>query len=233
MHNSEWYCRAAYFELIDGNETLQNSVPAPPRRPRLSCNELDYRMVDGETFEEVMKSTANELIAKNITFPVSNLTGTALATGEGVYRIKCLKDRKSLTVSGNCFTANDCPFQLWSDANDQNMRFEIRKIPLGFGYIIKVKNTNKVLDVSGYSANNGALLKTYDMHPVLNPLGDNQVWYLMHLGNNRYVIQNQFSRKVLDADNPATNTNGCRVMQWSYRENAENQIWILDKMGEL
>ena len=232
MHNSEWYCRAAYFELIDGQENLQNSLPAPPPVPVAYCSDLDYRLINGERLENVLLEQGLALLRANFSVPVENLLGTALPNGEGVYRIRCAQGLKSLTVSGNCYTRNDCPFQLWSDANDENMRFEIRKI-IGFGYILKVKNINKVLDLSDYSRENGTVLKTYDPHLIVNPLGDNQVWYLIHLGNNRFVIQNQHSRKVVDADSPATSNNGCRVMQWRFRENAENQIWILDKVGEL
>jgi hypothetical protein len=51
------------------------------------------------------------------------------------------------------------------------------------------------------------------------------------VGGNRYVLQNEKSKKVLDADSPRTNTNGCEVMQWDYRHNALNQVWVFEKVN--
>jgi hypothetical protein len=109
------------------------------------------------------------------------------------------------------------------------MRFEVRKS--GLGYSIKLKGTNKVLDVKDMSFDNGARMQLWGQH-LIPVVPNNQIWYLLTAGTgNRFVLQNERSRKVLDADNPNTGNNGCEVMQWEYWQASQNQIWIFEKIN--
>jgi hypothetical protein len=233
FHNTEWYARSAYFELTDNNEAIKASIPNCPPLPLKSCNkDIDYRLANGETMTDIMASVTGDLlnrITRNITAAVQNITGNALPDGEGTYRIRCVQGGKTLGVAANCNYSDGCRFILRDDDGTNRMRFEVRKS--GLGYSIKLKGTNKVLDVKDMSFDNGARMQLWGQH-LIPVVPNNQIWYLLTAGTgNRFVLQNERSRKVLDADNPNTGNNGCEVMQWEYWQASQNQIWIFEKIN--
>ncbi len=235
MHNTHWYARAAYFELTENNPSMIAKVPASPARPTLACNALDNRRADDGTLIQSLENDFRDLAAdilNNIRIVAGtlagNISGAVLAQGEGTYKITCLQGGKTLNIPGRCDNQNGCKAILYTDDGGNNARFEIRRSTLGF--VLKVKSGGKALDVPDRSAANGARLQVWDENgvPVLQ---NNQLWLLHNLGGNRYVLQNVHSGKVMDADSPRTSENGCEIMQWDYRRNARNQVWVLEKTG--
>ena len=121
---------------------------------------------------------------------------------------------------------------LWgTTAKDNNELFTIFKYGIGYGIKVEAPDTEKVLDVTGMSTANNASVKTYDKH-ILPVIPNNQIWYFHQIGTtNRYIIQNERSGKVLEADNANTGNPGCGVRQNPYKDRALNQIWVLEKVN--
>ncbi len=232
FHNSEWYARAAYLELTDNNNALKSTIPDCPQRPKVACLEdYHYKLADGMTAVEIAEAALLDItnkIANTIGVVSANITGNALVTGTGTYKITCLKDGKNLAVQGTSGN-NGRRLILWQEDNGNNMRFEVFK--KGAGYGLKMKGTNRVIDVIDGNVDNGARIQIWDNNLTSLPFQNNQIWYLYPVGGNRYVLQNEKSKKVLDADSPRTGENGCEIMQWDYRKNATNQVWVFEKVG--
>jgi hypothetical protein len=232
-HNTHWYARAAYNELTASDAAAISKVPAPPAKPTQSCNSFDYDRVNNKSPLEIARETITNIaadIAHNISVVAGNIAEGIRNTNLAghTYKISCLKGGKSLALPGRCDDQDGCPLQLWDDDGGHNMRFEVFQYGLGLGF--KVKNTSKVLDVLLESIFNGAEIKTYGQHPFFplpgNVTPNNQIFFLHKVGNNKYVIQNERSGKVLDANTRETGINGCAVQQWTYTPGAENQTWV-------
>ena len=232
FHNSEWYARAAYLQLTENNEAIKSSIPNCPPRPKMGClADYHYKLADGMSVTEIANEALTDItnqISHTIGVVAANITGSALKTGTGTYKITCLKDGKNLAVSGTS-GANGRRLILWQEDGGNNMRFEVFK--KGAGYGLRMKGTNRVLDVIDGGVNNGDRIQIWDNNLTSLPLQNNQIWYLYPVGGNRYVLQNEKSKKVLDADNPNTGANGCEVMQWDYRQGARNQVWVFEKIS--
>lgn len=99
----------------------------------------------------------------------------------------------------------------------------VTEITLGSNYRIINKMSGKVLDLSGYSTENGARVQQWDYVG-----GANQHW---NISANAHGVQIKptHSWKCLDVPNGATN-NGTRVQQWDCANN-NNQRFILTNKG--
>jgi parallel beta-helix repeat protein len=87
-------------------------------------------------------------------------------------------------------------------------------------YKVVNKNSGKVLDVTGISSNNGALIQQYDYLG-----GNNQQWQLTAVNGNYFEVVNRNSGKVLDVQGVSVN-NGALIQQYDYLGGA-NQQWQL------
>jgi len=94
-----------------------------------------------------------------------------------------------------------------------------------------MKGTNRVLDVIDGSNNNGTRIQIWDDNLTSLPFQNNQIWYFQNVGGNRYVLQNEKSKKVLEAQGNNTNSNGCVVMQNEFRDDALSQVWVFEKVN--
>ncbi len=168
--------------------------------------------------------TSPEEVVTQITYEVETLLANASgnAVANGTYFLRCERGGKLLDVSASCDGENQCKTQLWSlGQSAKNNKFSIYKSE-GVGY--RIKNQGKFLEVDFWRANqNGVNPWMMGYAPV-----PQQDWLFYEVGENRYVIRNVLSGKVLDAKNSCTNQNGCKVQQWNAVSNDMSQVWILD-----
>ena len=94
-------------------------------------------------------------------------------------------------------------------------------MPAGGGYYAIMNNQSSlVLDVTGASTANGALVQQY-----ASLSGANQQWQLVPLDGGYYEVVNRASGKVLDVIG-ASSVSGTNIQQWAYLGSA-NQQWQL------
>jgi hypothetical protein len=55
------------------------------------------------------------------------------------------------------------------------------------------------------------------------------VWRFYKVKDDRYVIVNEASGKVLDVKGGCAAQDGCLVRQWQGRDSDPTQVWILEK----
>lgn len=94
----------------------------------------------------------------------------------------------------------------------------------GGRYYIVNESSGKVLDVSGYSSDDGAVV-----HQWPNLSAQNQQWDVTDLGNGSWSIRAVHSNKSLDVSGWSTN-DGAAIHQWSYTGYV-NQQWKIDNAG--
>lgn len=183
------------------------------------------REISKEAGDAADKATeAVENISFNINSLLSNVNGTAVP--EGKYYIRLLKGRKYLDVSGSCADENGCKVQLWSlGQSKSNNIFDIKKQAVG--YTIKSGGKFLEIDANTLMANNGRV-QMWEANALGGHL-PNQVWLFFKVADNKYVIRNVASLKVLDANDDCTGENGCRVKQYDGQSNDATQVWVLEK----
>ncbi len=99
------------------------------------------------------------------------------------------------------------------------------ELPVSGGrYYIVNESSGKVLDVSGYSSEDGAAVNQWS-----NLSAFNQQWDVTALGNGSWSIRPAHSKKSLDVSG-WSKKDGTSVYQWSYTGYA-NQQWRLDDAG--
>lgn len=233
FHQQNWYMQATNKQL---SQAEKNDLPICIRVPDntyLGCQSgldiaraVDYRNPVGQTLNKMVELVDD--ITNTIGVLAQNITGAALTTGVGLYKITCMKDGKNLAVTGTN-GQNGRLMILWQEDGGNNMRFEVFK--KGAAYGIKMRGTNRVLDVVDGSNNNGARIQIWDDNITSLPFQNNQIWYFHNVGGNRYVLQNEKSRKVLEAQSDNTNSNGCVVMQNGFKNNALSQVWVFEKIN--
>lgn len=86
-------------------------------------------------------------------------------------------------------------------------------------FLIKNEKTNQVLDVLDESKADGAPLGQWE-----DLGGDNQLWTLIHIGNNRYKIRNKLSEKFVSVMDSHSIQLGAPIIQRS-DETSESQQW--------
>lgn len=168
--------------------------------------------------------TSPEEAVTQITYEVETLLANASgnAVTNGTYFLRCESGGKLLDVSGSCDGQDRCKTQLWSiGQSPKNNRFQIYKSE-GIGY--RIKNQEKFVEVDFWNAN------TNGVTPWMMGYGPfpQQDWVFYEVAENRYVIRNVLSGKVLDAKNSCTNENGCKVQQWNPVSNDMSQVWRLE-----
>lgn len=127
------------------------------------------------------------------------------------------------------WTENDSRAQIWSF-------IAVNAVDDGWYTIHSTLNTQKVLDVSGGSYNNGANIQLWRANN-----SDAQRWYIFSLGNGYYTIINGASNKVLTANGstatPGTNVNqqtgvGASSQRWRFTI-TDGQFTFVNESGEV
>ncbi len=137
---------------------------------------------------------------------------------------------KALDVT-NFSTAHGTLIQQWQYAATQNQQWQLipamtANAPRGNGNFgipsdyttIVNRLSGKVLDVTNFSTDGGALIQQWDSANTTN-----QEWQLVAVDSTYYKILSRLSGKVLDVQNFST-ADGAPVQQWDY-EQSENQLW--------
>ena len=83
---------------------------------------------------------------------------------------------------------------------------------------MRAVHSGKVLDVSGWSADNGAPIVQWDWHG-----GNNQRFWIDDVGGDLFALRSVHSGKVLDVDGFSTDR-GARIIQWDWH-GGNNQRW--------
>lgn len=155
----------------------------------------------------------------------SSLPGVANVT-DGWYYLRQERGGKYLDVSGSCHGENACKLQLWDiGASIYNNVFYIKRQGSASEYrIMNRKNGDRYVEIDWWNSGaNGRQLWVYNWSVT-----PNQIWTLHRVADNRYVIKNMHSGKVLAAKSSCAGTNGCAVGQWSVSPGNLSQVWILE-----
>ncbi|MBO3697337.1 RICIN domain-containing protein [Roseivirga sp. E12] len=95
----------------------------------------------------------------------------------------------------------------------------------GVAFYIQSVGSGGVLDISGYSKDNGGNLHQWEFTGA-----DNQKFIFKDAGDGTYFIQGVQSRKYLDIEGSSTNS-GANIHQWQFNGN-NNQRWIVEQVGD-
>ncbi len=248
-HHQHWYLNAAYRQL---SSTEKSKMPVPLDYNKIAnnnCSAADF--AKAENTQNLFNTLVTEplVLITNIindgidavadfshdfTNYLDEFTSNPLPDNySGYYRIKNLHTGKYLSVAGRCNGRNGFGFMQWSgNGVGENAIFRIEKYELGglnFGYSLRLKNTNAVVDVDGWHVNDNIQLQTWSKNWPGTP---NQAWVFKKVGNNamHFVIQNKLSRKVMDIRGDYT-VNGKAVVQHGYVKNRAPQVWVLEKVN--
>lgn len=150
--------------------------------------------------------------------------------GNGYYYIKSACNGLYLDVSYGCsdngnniqvYTGNGSEAQKFKFVKTQTIMGE-KSLKEGYYIINTALKTNKVIDISAASKNNGANVQIWD-----NANAKQQMFKITYDGSGCYTIRNVNSKKVLDVAG-AGKTNGTNV--WQYDANkTEAQNWMIKK----
>ncbi len=113
----------------------------------------------------------------------------------------------------------------FSSNSGNNQQWQISPTDSGY-YTITSRSTGNVLDVSGGSHDNGAVILQYPKHG-----GPNQQWQFVPTDNGYFQIINRDSGKVADVKEVST-ANGAGIWQWEYAGGL-NQQWKLVAVGSV
>jgi hypothetical protein len=241
-HHPTWYLRAAYNQLTSPEK---NEMPAMLLSPTTKCEACDNATVNRGNSNNITENIINNGLAlgkeivdagvelvHNIGNLLNSFTANQLDPNyEGFYKIKNLYSGRYLCVKGSCDGDNGCGFMQWDDVGD-NGKFKIEQYEIGglhFGYSIKLKGTNTVVDVDSWNSDKNIQLQTWSKNTVPTP---NQAWGFYKIGNsgNKYIIQSKVSGKVMDLTHPHFE-NGRPIKQRGYSQNRLPQVWILEKVN--
>ena len=187
-HHSQWYARAAYFELIDNQPSLNSKIPEAPPTPTEFCSPVDKLLGDN---------------ASNI---IQSFFGIDQDMEAGTYYIMNAKTRKYLNIKAGETNSDGRPFRMGSLNNSNRFKWKVENIPAGVlgGYVIKCKSGSKVIDADRSNvgeANSG--VQTWSRLPaIVGILRNHQEWEIERLDNGKFhiknMLNNQYILKALD-----------------------------------
>ena len=117
--------------------------------------------------------------------------------------------------AGELYLGSNNPQKIVTSSQD-----EFALVPDG-NYFVRVRHSQKYLEVSGSSQNNGATIQQSSYTGAAN-----QQWEVKNIGGNQYMLTCVNSGKVLDVQAFGT-TDGSNVHQWT-NNNTSNQKWIIE-----
>lgn len=198
------------------NETTAQNPPLAPTNLTATSGDQTVSL----TWNEVAEADSYQLrrsTSPNSGYSVvaSNISQTSFVDQQvtnGIqyyYRVRAVNQAGN---SGNSNTASATP-QADSNPNDGD-------IESGSTYIIRNRGSDRVMDVSGISQDNGARIQQWGASG-----GDNQSFIVENIGGNEYKITAVHSNKVLDLVNGSLQ-NGAEIQQYDSFDNV-NQRWQL------
>ena len=95
----------------------------------------------------------------------------------------------------------------------------------GVAFYIQSVASGGLLDINGYSTQNGGNLQQWEFTGA-----DNQKFIFKDAGDGTYFIQAVQSGKYIDIEGPSTNS-GANVHQWQFNGN-NSQRWIVEQVGD-
>lgn len=214
LHHTNWYARAAYFELIDHHPELANKLPAAPPKPTLACSFIDDQIVGG-----------------NESFGAS-LVGGHEDIEEGTYYIMNGKSLRYLDVPNSITDQNGSRVEVGTlSSSKTNAQWKVRKVQgaLVGGYTIQLVKDGKYIDADLFSVNNNGC-KVQLWGRSISPDKRNQEWYIQRLDNGRFRVKNVMnSSKLLHISSGSAATNGADI---TLHENLgqKNQEWFFVRM---
>jgi hypothetical protein len=214
LHHTNWYARAAYFELIDHNPEMASKVPSAPAKPQPFCSFIDDMIVGGE------QSLG------------ASLVGGSEHIEEGTYYIMNGKSLKYLTVPSSVTDQNGTVVEVGNPAsNRKNAQWRVKKAPgaLVGGYTIQLVQDLKYLDADLFKVNDdGCKVQLYSRS--ISPDKRNQEWYVERLNNGRFRIKNVMnSSKLLHISSSSAATNGANTTL-NKSLSQRNQEWFFVKV---
>jgi hypothetical protein len=210
LHHTNWYARAAYFELIDQNPELATKLPSAPPKPTLACTFIDDLIVGG-----------NESIG-------ASLVGGSEDIEEGTYYIMNGKSLKYMTVPNSVTDQNGSHVEIGSlSTSKTNAQWRVKKIQGAIvgGYTIQLVKDSKYLDADFFCVNNNGC-KVQLWERSINPDKRNQEWYIQRLDNGRFRVKNVMnSVKLLHISSTAADNIGSDITL-NESLSQKNQEWF-------
>jgi len=235
FHYPHWYLNAAYAQL---GRREKARVPHPVGLPNVGefyrpCGPLDVlrgqrnpvaAAADAAAGAAAAAQDAIETVAYSAGQLLANATGAAVA--EGVYFLRSVRDGKHVEVRYGCMDDNGCGVQRGGlGKTTRNNEFVVRKQGLGY----TIRNGSRFVEIDADDLfDNGGRVQVWEAN-LFGGHAPNQVWHFHRVRDNRYVIVNEASGKVLDARDACGDADGCRVRQWTARDSDPAQVWILEK----
>lgn len=214
LHHTNWYARAAFFELIDHHPELTSKLPAAPPKPTSFCSFIDDEIVGG-----------NESLG-------AALVGGSEDIEEGNYYIMNGKSLKYLNVPNSVTDQNGSRVEIGNlSSSKRNAQWKVRKVQGAIvgGYTIQLVKDSKFLDADFFSvSDNGCKVQLWSRS--LSPDKRNQEWFVERLNNGRYKVENVMnSSKVLHISSGSAATNGADITLHS-KLSQKNQEWFFVKI---
>ena len=184
LHHTNWYARAAYFEVIDGAPHLRNQLPNAPRKPTHLCSVIDNSIVSGSSNIIVSLFGGNE----------------DLEEGD-YYIINAAKPQKGyLSIPSNLTDQDGVSVSVRSYGNSAvGKKWRVRKVAgvLG-GYTIQCKTGSKYLeaDMSRLMPYTNNKVQIWNRLGIVVPR-THQEWYIQRLEDGTYRIKNIRDNKYL------------------------------------
>ena len=244
-HHPLWYLQAAYNQLSTAQKA---KMPTPLAIPDPNAEACDYLAVNrgktanplqqaGTVVTETVTAVANTIqeIAYQAGNIISNITGTAITDGD--YYIRLYPSTSNLYMNDTEGMENGGGVRLTTAKH----KVKIMRTGAG-GYVIRF-GTKTVSGWLGSTETRDYVLDS-DMEDVMDPsvssialwernnapgFNANQRWLFIKLRDDKYVIKNVLSGKVLDARNDDINKTSCGVRTTHAGNNDQTQIWVLEK----
>lgn len=229
FHHPEWYLHAAYNALgVRARPRMPPPRPPLPTEASMACNALSVLRANVAPWrlpEQATKAALEtaQAAAEAINFTVSSLF--ANATGDairpGVYSIRPV-NAQGRALSRPRQSGNGSTLALAAFDAAAAQRFEIAQV--AGGYVIR--SAGRFVDVAAESLlSDGGRVVLWEANMPFGGNGLNQVWHFYRVGNNRYLVRNLASGKVLDAANPQ---GSAVVRQWGARNGDTTQVWLIE-----
>ncbi|MFN4145479.1 MAG: lipase family protein, partial [Runella sp.] len=174
LHHTNWYARAAYFELRDNNPSLADQLPNPPSRPSFLCSDIDFSIVTGGG-------------------AVPNMFGIREDVEEGTYYIINARTNQYLEADQENAHLDGTHIQTANFVNNANrFKWRVQKVggPVG-GYTIQALYRNKFVDADDPNVSqNNCKVQLWERKLPIIPDRRNQEWGFALNNDGSYFISN-------------------------------------------
>ncbi len=201
QHHTNWYARAAFFELIDHAPSYSSKVPNAPREPSEFCGPIDKQMAEGHS---------------NV---IQSFFGIDQDMESGTYYIINARTNKYLNVSQRDINTKGKPLHQSAQSNRARFKWIVQPVDgvLG-GYTIKCKAGHKIIDADRLTVGqHNSKVQIWDRIPLIRT---HQEWEIERQNNGRYRINNILNRKYrlkgLDNGRVVLNNSGGASSEWFF-----------------